>query len=100
MGKGDWEVENRPNDEKIENRSACQLFGHCYEVVTEDDGTPVVLGTGVLMKCNDCGDTYEGDEVTMATGTPHEDPEHPGEIIYTDTQDQPAEPFPTSEDND
>jgi len=30
----------------------------------------------------------------------NEDPQHPGEVVWTDTQDQAPEPFPTSEDDD
>ncbi|QFG07815.1 hypothetical protein SEA_ARACELI_1 [Streptomyces phage Araceli] len=65
MAKGDWEVyedsDREPIETPVHQQTACQLYGHTFETVTDDDGNPLVFGTEFMRRCNDCGDTYTYD---------------------------------------
>lgn len=66
MAKGDWEVyedsdRDRAETTTTQDQTACQMYGHTYETVTDENDEPVVIGTDYIRKCNDCGDTYNYD---------------------------------------
>jgi hypothetical protein len=65
MAKGDWEVyedtDTQPVETPVHKRSACQLYGHSFETVVDEDGQPIPLGYEFIRKCNDCGETYTYD---------------------------------------
>lgn len=74
MSKGDWEVYDDENVTRVETpvneMTACQMYGHSFETVVDDEGEPIPFGFEFMRKCNDCGETYTYDpqDETEITG--------------------------------
>jgi hypothetical protein len=63
MAKGDWEVyeDTESRETPIHELSACQLYGHTFETVVDDNDEPVIVGTDYIRRCNDCAETHTYD---------------------------------------